>query len=71
MRTGLDLLLTYAYVLGGGSSRNLELADLCCVRFPEDEGPTPCLCMIVSMTNGKTIKDGLDNYLGACRKQRR
>jgi len=44
-----------------------ELADLSLLKWPDDEGPTPCYAVVLQINNGKTNKHGKKQFMGAMR----
>ena len=68
LRTRLDIQILHAGVLRGESSRLAELSDISLHRLGGEEGvgtSTPCL--ILTITDGKTLEAGETDYTGILR----
>lgn len=67
LRTRLDLLLGHFLVLRGESRRMAELCDFHQVTYPAREGPTPCIAIVLTMSQSKTNTMGKKQFMGAIR----
>ena len=61
LRTGLDFILAHNMILRGEVRRQIELADLFTLEL-QNEGPTPCMAVVLLMDNGKTNQRGRTEY---------
>ena len=52
------MLLGHFLVLRGKNRRMAELADLTVMQYPPEEGPTPCLAVVLQITAGKVNQTG-------------
>ncbi len=66
LRTALDFLIDYYFLLRGDNRRKLEFADLNVIDFP-DEGLQPCKTWICIFDNGKTNSTGKKQYMSVMR----
>lgn len=61
LRTSADFLLGFSMLLRGESRRMAELPDLFSLSL-KNEGPTPCIALVLIMNNGKTNKGNRTEY---------
>jgi hypothetical protein len=67
LRTRVDLLFGYYYLLRGENRRKMELADLSLLDYPPSEGPTPCGCLVSLLQDGKLNKTARKEFMGSLR----
>ncbi len=66
LRTALDFLIGYYFLLCGDNRCKLELADLNVIDF-FNEGLQPCKTWVYIFDNGKTNLTGKKQYMGVMR----
>src|SRR5204863_823190 len=65
LQTHLNVLLGHFFVLHGEQQCDADLSDLSCLLFPEEEGHTHAVCLVLQMDKDKTNRGGRTQFMGA------